>query len=42
MCKMLIQTIYTILFQLWKGFEESGAHSIFLPKALPLAQIGKE
>ena len=28
-----------ILFQLYPEFEESGAHSIFLPKALPLAQI---
>lgn len=26
-------------FQLYKGFEESGAHAIFLPKALPVAQI---
>ena len=24
---------------MWKGFEDSGAHSIFLPKALPVAQI---
>ena len=28
-----------IMFQLYPGFEESGAHSIFLPKALPVAQI---
>ena len=27
------------LFQLYEGFEDSGAHAIFLPKALPVAQI---
>ena len=31
--------LYVFLLQLWKGFEDSGAHSIFLPKALPMAQI---
>ena len=28
-----------LLFQLYQGFESSGAHAIFLPKALPMAQI---
>ncbi len=28
-----------IFLQLWTGFEDSGAHAIFLPKALPVAQI---
>ena len=30
---------FLFLFQLCEGFEDSGAHAIFLPKALPVAQI---
>ena len=32
-------TYFLISFQLCEGFEDSGAHAIFLPKALPVAQI---